>query len=206
MPPLTERPDTTGQAGPKNQMRTPDVTSSLLPLAPPPLAPVPLAPGLDLMRHSRDSGDISDTLQLQPGLSLHADPALGIGGRYRSPAGRLLELDVTTTGTDGQITLHISLEAANLTTFAYIGLACRCAALKELAVRACLRSGTDDGFVDCPFDKHILALPAPLNHVDARHIQTHRALPETAPWRELVLFLPSQSFRWDLHDLRLFLI
>lgn len=175
-------------------MQTPDPT------------PTPLAPVLAEMRKSLCAGDITDKVTFRPGMALHADPALKVGGQYRLPAGRLLELEVTTAAKGDWIALHVSLTATNLADHAYIGLACRSAAPREQLIQPCLRSGTDDGFHDCFFDKHILAGPEPRNHVDALHIETHRDLPTTAPWRELVLFLPKHSFRWDLHDLRMFLV
>jgi hypothetical protein len=172
----------------------------------PATSPVSPAPAIAEMRAHLCNGVITDTVQFLPGLALHANPALNVGGVYRSPSGRLLELDVTTSGTGGWIALHASLEILALTDYRYIGLVCLCAAPKEQMIRACLRSGTDEGFVDCFFDKHILAGPEPRNHVDVLHTDTRRTLPEWAPWRELVLFLPTQNFRWDLHDLRPFVV
>jgi len=170
------------------------------------------APGHDpnhalcALRHASSEGRIRTVTPFQPGLSLQADPDLMVDGEFRSPAGRLLELDVTTAGTGSWIALHIRLVDPDLSDCAYLGFACRHAAPGELAIQPCLRSGTADGFSDCFFTKHILSVPEPLNHVDALHIPTRRAISETAPWRELVLFLPRHDFRWDLHDLRLFAI
>ncbi len=165
-----------------------------------------VAPALAAMRGTIYEGKITDTTRFQPGLELHADPALKIGGRVRSPSGRLLELEVTASGTGDWIALHVELTAPDLSEYAFLGFACRHSAPVEQMIRPCLRSGIDGGFVDCFFDKHLLAMPEPLNHVDALHIQTRRAIPETALWRELVLFLPKQDFHWHLHDLRVFVI
>lgn len=167
----------------------------------------PLATVLREQRQDRsEGGDLADFVKFRPGLSLHADPALRIGGHWRSPAGRLLELEIACPGTGQWIALHIALNAADLTAAAWIGFACRSAGLNDLMIRPCLRSGTDDGFTDCFFDKHILATAEPQAHVDALHVASHRTIPETAPWRELVLFLPRQDCRWHLHDLRPFLL
>lgn len=158
------------------------------------------------MRTRVSDGDITDTVHFQHGLSLRADPELNVGGQYHSPSGRLLELDVTCAGPGKWLALHISLGVTELTDCAWVGLTCRQAATAEQLIRPCLRSGTDTGFVDCFFDKHMLAVPEPRNHVDVLHIETRPDLPETALWRELVLFLPTRDFRWDMHDLRLFII
>ena len=167
------------------------------------------------MRDARTSGAVTDQVVFQPGLSLQADPDLRPGGQFRSPAGRLLELEVAYAGAGQWIGLHVALAGLNdLTGITWVGLTSRHAAPEELMIRVCLRSGVgngpDAGFVDCFFDKHILSVPEPLNHVDALYTEARQTLPETLPeiasWRELVLFLPRQNFRWDLHDLRLFAV
>lgn len=158
------------------------------------------------LRGDTPDGEITDTIRFHPGVFLRADPALKVGGRFRSPAGRLLELDVTTSGNGHWIGLHIAFPAQDISDFAFMGFSCRHAAPEQQMIRPCLRSGTETGFSDCFFNKHILAVPEPLNHVDALHLETSRTIPQTAPWRELILFLPQQDFRWHLHDLRLFLI
>jgi hypothetical protein len=196
VPPLTDKADNPGQSDNAALMQIPDPLPSLT------------SPALTLamMRDRLSNGDITDNVQFQPGLSLLVDPALKIGGSYHSPSGRLLELDVTTAGTGDWMALHIDLDATDLSQAAYLGFACRHVAPIDLVIRPCLRSGTGDQFTDCFFDKHILATPEPRTHVDTLHIETYRTLPETTPWRELVLFLPTRDFRWDLHDLRLFVI
>ena len=157
-------------------------------------------------------GHISDNVEFCPGFCLHAAPELGAGGTWRSPAGRVLELDITTRE-GGQnrgnwMALHLRLEGATDLagdlTGGWIGFACRHAAPEQQMIRPVLRSGTQDGFSDCFFDKHILATPEARNHLDAINMATNRTIPERAPWRELVLFLPKRALRWHLHDLRLF--
>lgn len=171
----------------------------------------PLAPALPPFRQATSHGQVQDVTHFHPAFSLHASPALGVGGVWRSPAGRLLELEITTQAPGDWIALHIALEGTGDLADAWIGFACRSAAPDTdsgdpdgLMIRPCLRSGTDDGFIDCFFDKHILATPEPQNHLDILHLDTRRNIPETAPWRELLLFLPRRGFRWDLHDLRPF--
>lgn len=169
-------------------------------MTPPPALPSPAAHRQDL-----GAGQITADTEFRPGLSLHADPALQVSGQWRSPPGRLLELDVNIGGTGAWIGLHLALDAAELSDCGWLGFACRLAAPEEVMIRPCLRSGTPDGFTDCFFAKHILAVPELRNHLDALHPATNRHIPETAPWRELILFLPRQDFRLYLHDLRPFL-
>jgi hypothetical protein len=194
VPPLTNKADNPGHPDNTDLMQIPD----------PFLSSTPPAQSLAMMRTRLCDGKITDTVHFQPGFSLHADPALMIDGQFHSPSGRLLELDVTTAGTGEWIALHINIPHTDLSDCAYLGFACRSVAHGQQMIRPCLRSGIGDGFTDSFFNKHILATPEPRDHVDALHIETCRNQPETAPWRELVLFLPTQDFRWHLHDLRLF--
>lgn len=160
---------------------------------------------LDALRSGSAKGDLRADTAFAPGIALRADPALGLGGRYRSPAGRLLELEaVPARPGGGWIALHIALPAA-LSGHDWLGLFCRTAAPAEVLVRPCLRSGTADGFADCFLPRHLLSGPDPQTHADALHLPTAPELPETAPWRELVLFLPPAGAVWHLHDLRLIL-
>ncbi|MBK0329311.1 hypothetical protein I5535_18710 [Rhodobacteraceae bacterium F11138] len=168
-------------------------------------APAPFGVDLAPLRDSREQGDITDRVTFQPGLALLADPALGIRGSWRSPAGRLLELEIATAGHGDWMALHLTLDPPDLTALTYLGFACTGVAPAPHVIRPCLRSGEPDGgFVDTFFDRHILTRTDPVAHVDALHLQTRRRVPQTAPWRELVLFLPTASLCWHLHDLRVF--
>lgn len=163
--------------------------------------------GPDALRASHAGGEVTlPRTDFVPGISLHADPGLQMSGHWSSPTGRLLELDIRMSGQGDWIGLHLALEAPDLAAVGWIGFACRSAAPSEIMIRPCLRSGGETGFTDTFFGKHLLAVPEPHDHIDALHPATTRSIPEAAPWRELILFLPRQDFRWHLHDLRLFLI
>ena len=108
-----------------------------------------------IMRHEIRDGDLNADVHFLPGLDLHADPALGLTGRYTSPQGRVLELDAQIKGQGGWCGLHVRLPAGNLNHVGSIGFAARIAAPDMLVARAALRSGGPDGFVDCFFDKHL---------------------------------------------------
>lgn len=164
-----------------------------------------LSPALAQLRHSTGAGEITSQVTFRPGLSLFADPALAVAGHWRSPAGRLLELDIDTAGHGDWIALHVTVNAPDLTRTGFVGFGCSSAGTGMQVIRPCLRSGlADGGFIDCFFDRHILTRPGPVSHVDALHVPTRRRIPETAPWRELLLFLPTAPLRWHLHDLRVF--
>lgn len=183
--------------------------------AAPPLTPS-LTPSLAAFTQATSDGTISDITTFCPGFSLHADPGFGVGGTWRAPSDRVLELEITTQGPGDWLALHLRLERVKDLTGAWIGFACRHAAPQQQMIRPVLRSGpglgpnsgADDGFSDHFFAKHILSTPEPRNHLDAINLATTRTLPARARWRELVLFLPSpapeQTLRWDLQDLRVF--
>jgi hypothetical protein len=161
---------------------------------------------LSLMRDSVSHGEMKDHLRFMPGLLLAADPALGISGTFGSPQGRILDLDVKISGEGHWLGLHISFPQRDISQCGVIGLACRTSCNETEIVRACVRSGTDNGFVDCFFDKHILLQPEERSHLDALDVHRRDLLPLIAPWREIILFLPVRSCRLSLVDLRLFAV
>lgn len=163
----------------------------------------PVAPALAVLRAGREAGEVTHGVAPVPGIALQADPALALAGHYQSPAGRLLELEVQVSGQGSWLALHVALSAPDLSGASWLTLTSRSAAGQATMIRPCLRSGLSEGFVDCFFDKHILATRVPQSHVDGIHLPTTRSIPDRAPWRELVLFLPRESFRWHLHDLGL---
>lgn len=164
----------------------------------------PISPDLAALRGPRSEGALAAGTRFAPGVAFHADPGLGLSGRYTSPAGRLLELSARMTGAGDWAALHIALDLPDLAGLGWVGFACRTAAPKEVMVRPCLRTGGEDGFADRFFAKHILSGPEPLGHLDAFDLAATPDLPRAAPWRELVLFLPRTDFDWHLHDLRVF--
>ena len=157
------------------------------------------------LRAATPSGAILPEQQIVPGLRFVTDPEAGFEGRYDSPRGRLLEIEVTHRHEARWLGLHLDLGLADLDGLGLIGLGASIAAPHAMAVRPCIRSGEESGFRDAFFDKTIAALPRPLFHLDALLAEgRHPDLPQSAPWRELVLFLPTGDFQMALHDLRVF--
>lgn len=151
---------------------------------------------------------------LEAGLSLHADPALGLAGTARSPEGWLLELDLRPAGPGGFCGLHLDLPALDLAGCAALGFTARGAATSRAVVTAALRSGHDGeedgdhgaGFTDTFFDRHLLLRPEEMAHVDALPLPLRPGVPARAPWRQLVLFLPPEPLGLTLIDLRIFAV
>lgn len=162
---------------------------------------------LAILREDTRDGALASDVDFLPGLALHADPALELSGTFHSPKGRILEFDARTGPNRGEwLGLHVALPAGDLTRSGILGFAARVSAPEIMVMRACLRSGTATGFVDCFFDKHILVRPDEASHLDALSVQYRDQVPKLAPWRELVFFLPTTDFRLSLIDLRTFIV
>lgn len=162
---------------------------------------------LALLRQQDSHGTLSENTEFMPGFFLNADPALALRGQYRSPKDHLLEFSAQTdAAARGWVGLHLNWPLHSLRDLGVIGFAARGHAAEMTLMRICLRSGTEEGFTDCFFDKHILLRPEEASHVDALSWRQRDEIPEQALWRELVLFLPSHGFELALTDLRVFAV
>lgn len=158
------------------------------------------------LRAEQRTGELAAETALLPGLRFHADPALNLSGRWASEPDKLLDMQVDIPGIGGWVGLHLSLPVASTRGRGIIGFAARIQTPKIFVARACLRSGRENGFVDCFFEKHLLFTPEESSHVDVLQIALRDTIPEDAPWRELILFLPTESFRMSLIDWRIFVV
>jgi len=162
---------------------------------------------LAVLRDDTREGKLTSDLEFLPGFALHADPEMALSGSYKSPKGRLLEIDAKAGSNQGNwFGLHLSIPVHDLGDKGVLGFVARLSAPDITVARACLRSGTEDGFQDCFFDKHLLFRPDEASHMDVLQVQMRDQLPQHAPWRELILFLPTGDFRLSLADLRVFAV
>lgn len=161
---------------------------------------------LTVLRRQDAGGDLTQNVSFVPGVMLNADPELGLSGTWRSAENRVLEFDASIQGLGNWLGLHISVPLQDTRGHGIAGFAARIQAQDIFVARASLRSGTEGGFVDCFFDKHMLFTPDEATHVDALQLHQRDTIPATAPWREIVLFLPTESFKLDLIDLRVFVV
>jgi hypothetical protein len=160
---------------------------------------------LNTLRVGHMRGVLSDDITLTPGVELHADPALEMTGTYRSPAGQMLEIDAKMQRSGGWVGLHIALPHRDLSDYEAFGFVARFSASQVLVAQACLRSGVEGGgFKDHFFEKHLLLRSETTNHLDALHVHCIDDFDLDAPWRELILFLPTEDFHISLVDLRVF--
>ncbi len=149
-------------------------------------------------------GLLSPDGALAPGVWIHGDPE----GRQQvqsvaHPGGGLnLRAEVQHPG--GWLAMHVALGAVDLSDRALIGFYAHSQALRACTWRACLRSGTETGFIDHFFDRDVVAYAAPSSHSDVLELAAQRGLPQRALWREFILFFHVESFDFTLLDLRLF--
>lgn len=159
-----------------------------------------------VMRAQSREGALAPDTELGTGVWLHVDPAARISGRFTSAPGQIVDLDIEVERRGAWTGLHVALGGIDLGGRSLVGFACRTSAGGMDLVRPCLRSGRDGGFHDSFFPKHLLSRPESALHLDALELAQHPELPARAPWRELVLFLPTHRLRWTLADLRLFVL
>jgi hypothetical protein len=161
---------------------------------------------LEILRgQNRPLSDWSPETGIAPALHLVLDPDAVFDGHWSSPRGRLLDLEGEMRHPARWFALHVPLDALDLSDRAILGFAARLSAPQTLPIRACLRSGRPGGFSDCFFDKPVLPSSDAGLHLDVLDMARHD-ISDDAPWRDLVLFLPTRAFRLSLHDLRLFVV
>jgi len=162
---------------------------------------------LGVLREKAAHGPLGTSTKFIEGFSFQADPLLKMGGDYRSPVGRLLDISAKPASDAGSwCALHLSLPARDLSEDSLIGFVARIAAPEIAVARVSLRSQTSEGFVDSFFDKHMLFRPEDSTHMDVMQAHFSAEVPARADWRELVVFLPVQAFDISFLDLRVFVI
>lgn len=162
---------------------------------------------LDELRRMDGARGPLDETPLVPGLRFRPDPDAGFEGEWESAAGRLVHLRARPTRHPGRwFGLNIELGRFDATQMPYLGLIVRSVATRPAAIRVALRSGhAEGGFSDRFFARHLLALPGEAEHLDMISPERDPDIPDTAPWRELILFLPPREpLELALHDLRIF--
>lgn len=158
-----------------------------------------------LRRKAQPGGPVTPPVtDLCPGVWLNGDPEAGHTGQWTSPSGRLCELVITPEAPGHWLGLHIALPPLETDGLTWLSLTLRGHAARPIALKPCLRSGVGEGFSDSFFDRHILLRPAESDHALLMAPAQYPDLPDTAPWRELILFLPpGEALSLALHDVRL---
>ena len=162
---------------------------------------------IDLMRAGETAGELGRNVELSPDIRVNADEALGLGGRWSSPRGDVLRLEPAYGGAGNWFALVIALRAPDLSRVGVVGFALRARASQTCHLGVALRSGTADGFVDARFDKPVMLREREAVHVDGLGPRGREDVPVQAPWRQLLVFLPtSEVTAITVHDLRVFIV
>lgn len=148
--------------------------------------------------------DIASGERFVPGLFLAIDGASDTKARIESQPGMLLDLECKTRRPGGFLSLNLELGECDLSRYNVLGIMCKSVAPETLTFRACLRSGTEDGFVDAFFAKRVISFAQESVHADLMKLAEREDIPAQAPWRELILFLPPDLHRLSLRDFALF--
>lgn len=160
-----------------------------------------------LLQAEAPLGPIEVDKPIVPGISFSFDPDAELSGRLKAADGAVLSFAIEEIKNSGWLALHISMGGFDLASYGVIGFVCKTQAPNAIALRACIRSGTEAGFVDCFFDKHLVGYSEPSTHLDAMDVSIQKTLPAQAPWRDFVLFLPpDRPTDLTLLDLRFFIV
>jgi hypothetical protein len=162
---------------------------------------------LRVLQAENPVGDIICDQPIVPGILFSFDSKATMKGALLEDDAAVLSFRIESLKNSAWLALHVSLGGFDLDGYDIIGFICKSHAPAAISMKACIRSGTEAGFIDCFFDKHVVSYAKPSTHLDALDITTRKALPAQALWRDFVLFLPpDRPVEATLQDLRLFIV
>jgi len=160
-----------------------------------------------MMSAEQPTGAIPCEEPITLGVRFSYDANAAFQGHLRADENAVLSFKVDQIEGSGWFALHISLGGIDLSPYAVIGFVCKSEAPSAVAFKACIRSGSEAGFSDCFFDKHVVAYGEASTHLDVIDIAQTPALPTQADWRDFVLFFPpDKPIEIILRDLRFFIV
>ena len=160
-----------------------------------------------ILKAQNPGGDIPCETPIAPGVRLSFDPAARFRGHLRPEVEGVLSFRVEQIEGSGWFALHVMLGGVDLSDFSVIGFVCKSDAPSALALKTCIRSGNEAGFIDCFFDKHVVAYGETSTHLDVIDLSRNPDLPRQAPWRDFVMFFPNDKpIDLTLRDLRFFIV
>ncbi len=161
---------------------------------------------LAALRGTEQSGQINVDPIAVSGVFFGLDPNGKVGGTFTTTPGDLLSLKFEVEQPGRWMGLHVALGDVPLDGAQVLGFVLKSDAPVTVTFRACLRSGTADGFVDCFFPKRIITFSDPTIHLDVLKMGVNAPVPTHAPWRDLILFFEPQSQEVAIRDLRVFVV
>lgn len=158
---------------------------------------------LAMLRASTLTTKAQARTDLAPGAYLSMDPGSDTKGQVISRPGDLLELELTGSCPGQWLSFNIELGQVDLSRVNVLALMCKSQAAHTLTYRVSLRSGIEGGFVDAFFQKRGIAYDQASVHADVLKLSERTDVPTTAPWRELLVFLPPETQQLNLLDIAL---
>ncbi|MCJ8139623.1 hypothetical protein [Falsirhodobacter halotolerans] len=160
---------------------------------------------IDVAKTTTGRGKVADQQRVAPGIHLSVDMDAKVSGSFESGAGRLISVNYTSETAPKWVALHINLGEVSLEDKAVLGIVVRSTAKEAVAMRVCLRSGTQN-FVDEFFTKHIVAFSEPSTHLDILKLDDLPAHhPRGKVERDLIVFFPPTDSAFTISDIRLFI-
>lgn len=160
-----------------------------------------------ILKAQSPGGGIPCETPISPGVRFSFDPEAQFQGHLRPEVEGLLSFRVEKIEETGWFALHVMLGGADLSDYSVIGFVCKSDAPSSLALKTCIRSGTESGFVDCFFEKHVVAYAETSVHLDVIDLSRKPDFPQQAPWRDFVMFFPNDKpTDLTLRDLRFFIV
>ena len=156
------------------------------------------------LRALKHQGDLPADERIVSGIYLSVDPDSDTSAQVSSVPGQLMHLRFRTGRAGRWLSLNIELGDYDLSGRAVCGLMCRTRAPETLTLRPCLRSGIKGGFHDEFFAKRVISYREESTHADLMLLDAHPEVARTAPWRELILFLPPDIAQMSIMDLAVF--
>lgn len=161
---------------------------------------------ITLLQTARASAPLVDEKVISPGVFLSIDPEGDVSGEISNGHDGLIALNYTVLKKPRWLGVHMIMGNVDLSQAAIAGVVCKSHAQEAATYRICLRSGTDQGFQDTFFPKHIVAFQQESVHVDILKLSSFDEIPSKATWRELILFFQTTSAAIDIRDLRFFIV
>ena len=145
--------------------------------------------------------------ELTPGAWLDVDPQSEVSGSLTVGEKGLLQLSYSVKVRPKWLSLSLKLGKVDFAHCSALGIAVKTRSAEATSFHPCLRSAAGSGYVDCFFDKHVVAYAESSVHVGMVNL-AERAdrVPTQAAWRDLILFFSTSDATLDLQDLRVFIV
>jgi hypothetical protein len=159
-----------------------------------------------VLRAAQATGEVTSEAHLVPGVYFALDPERPTAGTMATEEGDALSVRFEIEGKARWLGLHLPLGPIDLSEHHVLGVVCRSQAPQAITTRIAIRSGDGAGFSDCFLPKRMVSFGEDSTHLDVLLLEKAANLPAVAPWRELILFLPTASFEITVRDLRVFVV